>query len=894
MTAAPLPGDEDERLAELASFGILDTASEAAYDEIVDLAAELCGTSMAALSLVDADRQWWKARVGLGATGTPREIAFCSHAILGDDVFEVPDATADARFADNPLVTGDPGIGFYAGAPLVTQQGHRVGTLCVIDTEARVLDGPERRALEVLAKAAVARMEQDRDLKAMAALAVDARRSQTELAESTKLLRALSDVQSSFLLSGDPVTAFDQVLVTVLEVTGSEYGFIGEILHDEGGAPYLKTHAITDIAWDEATRRLYDENIEAGLEFHNLDTLFGACLRTLEPVMANEPASDPRAGGLPPGHPPLRAFLGVPFRTGAFVTGMIGVANRDGGYDPALVEWLEPILDTCGSLLGHYKAEVLRLAAEAALRDSETRLQTTMSRLWTVIHNQQAGLLVEDEEGQVILANDELCRIFGHDESCDSLIGAGGTEIAHRMAPRFADPGRFASGLRQCRAQGTPVLGEELVLADGRVVERDAIPIAGERGGLGIMWQYRDITERHRDAQQLQERGRALTAANAELSRAVRLKDEFLAAMSHELRTPLNAVIGMGEALNAGAFGTLAPEQSEAIAIIEDSGRHLLELIGDILDLSKYEAGHLVLQVDQVDLGLLCTRALRLVTETAQRKGVTVRADIEDGLGPLWADPLRLRQILVNLLDNAVKFTPSGGSVALDVTGEHGGSVIRFTVADTGIGIGRDDLERVFEPFIQVDSSLSRQHDGTGLGLALVQRLADLHGGSVAVRIPQGLEGPASTGPEHPVHRDRPERLAGADRPLALVADDHEVNLTILSRYLEANGWRVIAAHDGNDALERVRADRPDVVLMDIQMPNMDGLAALRSIRADPEIAATPVIAVTALAMPGDRERCIDAGADDYLAKPVHLGELLSVVDQIIEDHPTRAPGSPT
>ncbi|MBL8776715.1 MAG: response regulator [Acidimicrobiales bacterium] len=779
MTGAPLPRDEDERLAELASFGILDTAAEAAYDEIVELAAELCGTSMAALSLVDADRQWWKARVGLDATGTPREIAFCSHAILGDDVFVVPDATSDPRFADNPLVVGDPGIEFYAGAPLMTQHGHRVGTLCVLDTEARVLDQPKRRALEVLAKAAVARMEQDRDLKAMAALAVDARRSQVELADSTKLLRALSEVQSSFLLSGDPVTAFDQVLVTVLEVTGSEYGFIGEIRHDDDGAPYLKTHAITDISWDEATRRFYEENVEAGLEFHNLDTLFGACLRTLEPVMANEPAADPRAGGLPPGHLPLRAFLGVPFRTGAVVTGMIGVANRDGGYDPALVEWLEPILDTCGSLLGHYKAEVLRLAAEAALRDSETRLQ---------------------------------------------------------------------------------------------------------------------------------ERGRALTAANAELSRAARLKDEFLAAMSHELRTPLNAVIGMGEALNAGAFGDLAPDQSEAIAIIEDSGRHLLELISDILDLSKYEAGHLELQVDEVDLDSLFTRALRLVRETAHRKGVALRADIEDGLGPLWADPLRLRQILVNLLDNAVKFTPAGGSVTLDVAGEHGGSAIRFSVADTGIGIGigPDDLERVFEPFIQVDSSLSRQHAGTGLGLALVQRLTDLHGGSVecrstpgsgstfVVRIPQGLPGPATTAAEDPVRRDRPEHPDHADRPLALVADDHEVNLTILTRYLEANGWRVVTARDGHDALERLRAEPPDVVLMDIQMPNMNGLTAIRAIRADPEIAETPVIAVTALAMPGDRERCIDAGADDYLAKPVHLGALLVAVERIIEGRSVRPPAPPT
>ncbi|HMQ50555.1 MAG TPA: ATP-binding protein [Anaerolineae bacterium] len=240
--------------------------------------------------------------------------------------------------------------------------------------------------------------------------------------------------------------------------------------------------------------------------------------------------------------------------------------------------------------------------------------------------------------------------------------------------------------------------------------------------------------ERASLAQRVAERTAALQAANIRLAQAARLKDEFLANMSHELRTPLHAILGMSEALQEQVYGELNARQLKSLNIIEESGRHLLTLINDILDLAKIGAGELKLELTTVNVSDVCRSSLRLVNQQAKKKRLNVSYSFDKGLVNLQADPRRLKQILVNLLSNAVKFTPEGGSIGLDVSCNLERKQISFNIWDTGIGIATENLHRLFDPFIQLDNRLSREYDGTGLGLSLVFKLVSLHGGTIEVQ----------------------------------------------------------------------------------------------------------------------------------------------------------------
>jgi signal transduction histidine kinase/CheY-like chemotaxis protein len=393
-----------------------------------------------------------------------------------------------------------------------------------------------------------------------------------------------------------------------------------------------------------------------------------------------------------------------------------------------------------------------------------------------------------------------------------------------------------------------------------------------------------------------------LAAANAELARANRLKDEFLANMSHELRTPLTAILGLTEALRELDQGPLTARQASSLRIVEDSGRHLLALINDILDRSKIEAGKAGLQIEPVSVDAICASSLQFIKTAAARKGITVTSDTRVPNATLNADARRLKQILVNLLSNAVKFTPAGGQIGLAVEGDPDAGQLRFTVWDTGIGIRPEDQARLFQPFVQIDSSLARHYEGTGLGLALIARLTRLHGGAVSLdSVPgQGSRFIISLPWEPYVEAspvEAPGSIAAADqsdpmlaapppidpaapiRPLILLADDDEDSVEVLTIYLTRHGYRLITAHDGRAAIDRAIADRPTVIIMDIRMPDLDGLTAIRELRAHPDLARVPIIALTALAMPGDRERCLAAGATAYVSKPINLRELVRIID---------------
>ncbi|MBK8045859.1 MAG: response regulator [Anaerolineales bacterium] len=409
----------------------------------------------------------------------------------------------------------------------------------------------------------------------------------------------------------------------------------------------------------------------------------------------------------------------------------------------------------------------------------------------------------------------------------------------------------------------------------------------------------------------VEARTRELQMTNQALSQASKAKDEFLATMSHELRTPLTSVLGLTELLETGLQGPLTEKQLKSIQTIHTSGEHLLQLINDVLDLSKIEAGRLVLERTTVAVAEIAEASLQLVSEQAKQKDIQLTVTQSPQGMSITGDRRRLIQVLVNLLDNAVKFTPAGGEVGLDISGDAATESIAFAVWDTGIGISETDMPRLFQPFTQLDSRLARRHGGTGLGLALVRRMAEMHGGGVAVESSPDLGSRfVATLPWSPVILEEQNEtiqatmaVAAVDErpltdvlgrtPVVLLAEDSPASAAIITEYLELTGCSVIRAEHGEAALRQAEATHPDLILMDIQMPQMDGLEATQRLRAhhDCAVATIPVVALTALAMPGDRERCLNAGANAYLRKPFNLRMLRDVIRVQLFEQQEQAKG---
>ena len=362
-----------------------------------------------------------------------------------------------------------------------------------------------------------------------------------------------------------------------------------------------------------------------------------------------------------------------------------------------------------------------------------------------------------------------------------------------------------------------------------------------------------------------------LARSSAELEVASHHKSEFLASMSHELRTPLNAVIGFSEVLLDEMFGALNDRQAEYLRDIWSSGRHLLELLNDILDLSKVEAGKMRLEETRFLVSEAIDYALMLVRERAQLHDIRLEVEVGPEVGEIEADELRFKQVVLNLLSNAVKFTPDGGEVR--IRARRSDDQLQVTVTDTGVGVPPEDRERIFESFQQGRRGAPKE-EGTGLGLTLTRRIVELFGGRLWVRSEVAVG--STFGFTIPVARPHAHRAAssapGAERTTVVLVDDDRVSLNLLSAYLEPFAVEVVRFEDATEALSAVRRSPPAAVLLDIRLPGMDGWELLSAIKADPATARIPVVLVTIV---DERARGMALGAADYLTKPVHREDLV-------------------
>lgn len=371
--------------------------------------------------------------------------------------------------------------------------------------------------------------------------------------------------------------------------------------------------------------------------------------------------------------------------------------------------------------------------------------------------------------------------------------------------------------------------------------------------------------------------------------------EEVLTVVSHEFRTPLNIIMAMSQSLQEGTYGSLDTSVLEGLKMIEQSGHRLLTLVNDMLDFIQIESDCLPLEKSLVSLRSLCVSSLEVVQPEAHKKQLLLElclpARLPDGL----LDERRLQQALVNLLSNAIKFTPCQGKITLAVTcspqdESHSSPELQISVRDTGIGIEAEHLTKIFNPFFQRDNTLSRCYEGIGLGLSLVKRIVELHGGKVSVQSELGsgscfsLVLPSSlfTNLEMAIPQEAvfPHLILPPTPPLVLLAEDYPANVMNIESYLAAKGYRVIVAENGQEAIALAKAEKPDLILMDVQMPVLDGLSAIQQLRQDSDFQTTPIIALTSLAMAGDQEKCLQAGANDYLSKPVKLRQLVECMQK--------------
>ncbi|MEM9539893.1 MAG: PAS domain-containing protein [Cyanobacteria bacterium P01_E01_bin.42] len=527
-------------------------------------------------------------------------------------------------------------------------------------------------------------------------------------------------------------------------------------------------------------------------------------------------------------------------------------------------------------------------------KEYELQLQELNQRYELIFKGSKAGLYFWDATRDRLTFSPQFCQIVGWEGKFPSVRSFAG----FRTYIHPEDEARAMQAMTAHLEQGQPYEVEYRlrhaaehyiwVLVTGQATWDETGQAVFMAGAI------QDISDRKAREAELQQ-------TIAQLEVATHSKDEFLAGMSHELRTPLNAILGLSESLQEGIFGAIDERKKQTLDTIYESGSHLLSLINDILDTAKIEAGKVELELACTNIRGFCQSSLRLIRQQAFQKEISLDLQLPERLPSLCLDERRIRQALLNFLSNAVKFTPTGGVVGLAVQVlppvEPNGQastrqVLRMSVTDTGIGISPQDRAKLFQPFSQLNAGLNCKHSGTGLGLFLTRQIVELHGGTVGVRSEVGkgscfwidlpFDEETKCTPENCVDDSVKVPPVGRDKPLVLLAEDNLSNVAMMRSYLEAKGLQLIFAENGQEAIEQARACQPDVILMDIQMPVMDGLEATRRIRQIPDLQEIPIVALTAFAMENDKEKCLVAGADDYLSKPIKLKQLARKIHQFI------------
>jgi PAS domain S-box-containing protein len=581
-------------------------------------------------------------------------------------------------------------------------------------------------------------------------------------------------------------------------------------------------------------------------------------------------------------------------RRGERVAHFETVRRARGGHEVPISLTISPIVDEKGQVVGASKVArdiTDKKRAEDALAEQREWFETTLESIGDAV-------MATDVRGEIIFMNAVAEHLTGwrredaRGKPCGTVF-----QIVNELT---RNPGK--NPVQRALDEGVVVgLANHtlLIAADGteRPIDDSAAPIRNRDGRVvGVVLVFRDVTDRRQaEAERgaaLTERGRLLEnerLARADAERANRLKDEFVAMVSHELRTPLNAMVGWLELL--GKEDMDPPTRRRAIEVLRRNTKLQAQLVSDLLDTSRMLSGKLQLQLQSVDLATVVLDATQMSEAAAQAKGIRLRSHIEEGVGFAVGDPARLQQIVSNLLSNALKFTPRGGEVTIRL--QRTDSHAEIVVSDTGIGIDPTALPSIFDRFRQADASTTRRFGGLGLGLAIVKQLTEMHGGSVTAEsagegkgsrfiVSLRVDDAVRRADQRALEGDQAEALStfSLEHVRVLLVEDEPESLEVMQRLLEGQGAQVDAARDAHQALRLLAEAKPDVLVSDIGLPEMDGYRLIEHIRVleTAEGATIPAVAVTAFARAEDRARALRAGYQAHLAKPVQPIELIAIV----------------
>lgn len=912
---------EQRRVDALLSYNILDTQSEQEFDQLTNLISVICDVPIALVSLVDYDRQWFKSVIGLTAKQTAREISFCTHAIEQRSTFIVEDAGKDVRFSENPLVTNDPNIRFYAGYPLIDPEGHALGTFCVIDKKPRKLSESQLKALEILGQAVVNQIigRKNRELAERLNAALD----QSSIIAITDNRGRIKHVNKAFcdisgytadeLLGQDhrivnsglhPKKFFKDLWTAIAEgktwkgeirnraKNGKFYWVdttIVPFIHDNGRAfEYVSIR--TDISERKKREEELEKFFDLSLEFMCIASPDGRFVK-INPMFSQvlgytteEMIATPFAGFI---HPEDISITFSEIEKMSKGEKLINFQNRflKKSGESIVLNW-SASADADTGMLYATARDVTGDIARIKQLDELIALQNA------ILDGTEHSIVYTDKDGIIRRINKGAERMLGY--TAEELVNKTTPGILHDPEQVVARAGILSAELGKTIEPGFDTFVAKArdtnaaYASEWTYIHKSGkrfpvwLSITCLRNSEGDIFGYMGIAQ---DMSFQKQQEAELLKAAIEAREAVKAKDAFLANMSHEIRTPMNAIVGFANLLSES---TLTNEQSDYLRTIQIASDNLLSIINDILDVSKIEAGKIMLEKVPVNIAEAVSNVQAMLQSKAAEKGITLLTFVDDikDLNVL-ADPTRLSQILVNIAGNAVKFTENGTVEihARTVQPVTHIAKIEFRIKDTGIGIAEEKIHSIFDRFVQAENDTTRKYGGTGLGLSIARALVELHGSAIEVKSTVGVGTEFSFCISFAVDNSvrKQDDVSGnlqlhSDQNLKiLLVEDNTLNQKLALTMLRKFGFTPQLAVNGKEAVSILEKESFDVVLMDLQMPEMDGYQATIHIRKVLN-SSIPIIAMTAHSLVGERAKCIEVGMNEYVPKPFKPQELFTKI----------------